>query len=91
MKSIPRTPHQHGDWKVARMRGTRVRYMCGTCGFLDKWEKVEKKEVKPDYPNMTVAELKGLCKKRGIKGYSGHSKGGLVGLLVADDMEPASA
>lgn len=48
-----------------------------------KEEKVkeEKKVVKEDYSKMTVAELKNLCKERGIKGYSTMKKDELISSL----------
>lgn len=34
-----------------------------------------------DYSNMTVAELKALCKERGITGYSTMTKSELINVL----------
>lgn len=45
-------------------------------------KKVAKKAATPDYESMTLADLKALCKEKGVKGYSTLKKAEIIGLLT---------
>jgi hypothetical protein len=44
-----------------------------------------------DYDDHTAADLRGMCKDRGLHGYSGLTKAQLIDLLQADDRDSAHA
>ncbi len=45
-------------------------------------KKVAKKAATPDYESMTLADLKALCKEKGVKGYSTLKKAEIIELLT---------
>ena len=79
--------HTHTFERVVRRKGKNVRYQCSDCYRIGPWVQFVNAEDVPEgevYDDLTVQELRSLCKSRGLVGYSKKNRSQLLAALSGD-------